>query len=143
MPTIKENLVRAREIIAAHDKFDLSQFARNTGCGTLYCGAGLLGTIDEFKEQGIVLVGRGNPSSSDCYSRTMPCFCLSTDYPNKPCADYVFGDNCFLDLFAERGYGTYDCIIFNEIDSRGGLSAAMSDKDLLLARFDFLLAHSE
>lgn len=116
-PTIKENLEALRAAIVAHEEslFDLGNYVRKTGCGTLYCSAGLAATMPFFTDQ---LTGAGGGIGSVANCLTMQ--------------ESMWGDNAYNRLFARAGHSVYDGLI---LDNQGMLS----DKELALARIDMAL----
>lgn len=118
--TIRENLLQAINQIAVCpvETLNLENWVDETPCGTLYCAAGLLGTIPFFMDQGLVLHrlhGR---------SRSFVSSLKSVEY--RSIMETIFGDSAFERIFACKWYGVWD----------HNWSRGINDKQLILNRLE-------
>lgn len=104
-------------------QFDLTRYCDDTDnvCGTLFCTAGLAGTLPFFQSQGMVLAKKrwGFMVEVD-----------GVDVDETPKTDDLFGDSAWYNLFASRGDGDRDEDI--AVASRTHLT----DKELAIARIE-------
>lgn len=119
MPTVLENLQFGLQLIQAEPEqmLNLSTWAIKKTCGTLHCGAGLLGTHKYFQEQGIELLW----TQQDGFEMIGV-----SAWRGSMAADRVFGRNAYDRLFAPHGLSPLD----------ESAPVGSSDKDLLIWRFN-------
>lgn len=148
------NLQFARSVIDAYPatQIDLANYKlerEEHTCGSLFCGLGLLATIPKFKALGFATAlapasfyGEGNKGVHSFYLYISPSQRLcSTDVADAHTLDPIFGVDAFQTLFLPRMCNRIDPEIVNVLAGRiGGKAAHISDKDLLLARFDLQIA---
>lgn len=148
---IIENLELAIKTVEAQpeEQFGLESFKEETSCGTIFCTAGLLTTVEHFRNQGMLL----NPTLGGWdWPRLMTRQSTRTPglYNYEWVAD-LFGPDAFNNLFEIRDQGEWDssiieCARGNHMDSLrskgmdpGEYPFTFSDKELALARLSYQL----
>jgi len=117
MPTIRENLLRAIQLVEDEPAqlLDLSSIVRETGCGTLHCVIGLCVTDPFFRDQGLRMYGWMLMVGEQIAGRGLPP---------------MFGTDAWDRLFHRRGWGTWDQPWLDPEDGH------ITDKELALMRLN-------
>ena len=121
MPTVKENLQELHRIITAYPDDQLKLQKYHT-CDTIFCAAGLAATLPFFMDQ--MGVPPAHPDDGNFNA-------LACDLSEL---EEMWGYNSFQRLFSVWRQGLYD----EELLDNGGIS---TDKELILARIEYALAH--
>lgn len=119
--TIKENLIKAIEIVSAYDQnlFNLNTYRFIGDCGTILCSAGLLASHPFFNKQGLTFPPLALAPRKVGESSSMS----KGDWTNE-----MFGTDAYDTLFEQSGFGSWDDQFFKVYPS-------IPDKQLALARF--------
>lgn len=121
MPTIKENLQELHRVITAYPEDQLKLQKYHT-CGTIFCAAGLAATLPFFMDQ--MSLQPVPPEDGNFYT-------YASDLSEM---EEMWGENSFHRLFSIWRDGLYDLALLDN----GGIS---TDKELILARIEYALAH--
>ncbi len=127
MPTIRENLLKAIEVVQQYPEelLDLNQWRKECDCGTLYCVAGLLAIQPFFAAQGM------HPYHED----GRPICGIVAISPAASWVNEMFGAGAYDRLFDQRGAGTWDPeLTADVIEDDTILMESPTDKQLALRR---------
>lgn len=131
------NLTTLRDAVALQpeEQFDLSNYKKESECGTLFCTAGLAATMPHFQLQGVTLY-------SWSYNRHMVRV-DGIDVDDSPSTDVLFGDKAWKNCFAGRDDGGRDGKHHKAGVDRWDsveISADVTDKELALWRLEQQIA---
>ncbi len=139
MPSIRENLLELIKAVEAcpDDVLDLNSWGEiaDTACGMHYCLGGLLTVTPFFTAQGIY-------AAQGCWAPMIGVRRLFVTLDgDRDAGDAFFGEESFLQVFAQRNHGVWDLQLTQDIWEDDNLVYKHPiDKMLALARLQRQLA---
>jgi hypothetical protein len=107
---IIDNLKRAHDHLATvpEERLDLSNYRRDTKCGTLFCAAGELSTVPYFADLGLRLERMGEYTWGEDTWGDVVWGLIDSALTGPRSLDAIFGPEAYGHLFATYGYSRLD-----------------------------------